>query len=165
MTPEREPILTDTKRIVLVLKDLLREADATRPYTTYADVKADLKARLRHLRLPSSPEMIASALDQLEAQRPVILRCDAQVVVEREPVPVVIGPAEAARLVQQIRARAGIATPIKTMVAVRELSPSEILEGRFREDRAKAHRVVQQQILETAERVAALEAAIETEPS
>lgn len=50
---------------------------------------------------------------------------------------------------------------VQTMTAVRQLSPEEIVERSWRADQRKAYLMVQQQILESAQRAAALEAAIE----
>jgi hypothetical protein len=60
------------RRIVVVLQDLLRTAKA--PYTTYADVKADLASTLAKLQLPYDSGQLAEALDQVErgGQQPIV---------------------------------------------------------------------------------------------
>jgi len=61
-TPQR--LDADILRVVLVLRDLLREATA--PYESYADLKEDLKMRCTTLHLPYDATMITAALDQVE---------------------------------------------------------------------------------------------------
>jgi DNA-binding transcriptional regulator GbsR (MarR family) len=48
------------------------------------------------------------------------------------------------------------------MTAVRQLSDAEVVERQWRADQRKAYLLIQQQILDTAQRVAALESAVET---
>jgi len=61
-TPQR--LDADILRVVLVLRDLLREA--TDPYESYADLKEDLKLRCAHYHLPYDATVITAALDQVE---------------------------------------------------------------------------------------------------
>jgi hypothetical protein len=75
------------RRIVVVLQDLLRTA--REPYTSYADVKADLSATLAKLHLPYDSGQLAEALDQVErgGQHPIVASTAARKTPEPPLVP------------------------------------------------------------------------------
>lgn len=122
-----------------------------------SDFVAAIKARCGRLRLPYREHQVDRAVDRLLLilknpfpDVPVIPR---QLLPSTEPS---FSHSEAVEILGEL----GIG-PIRTIGAVRQLSAAEILERQWRIDRAKAHRLVQQEILATIERTEALEATVE----
>jgi hypothetical protein len=148
--------LTHTRLIVRVLQDLVATAP---PFDTYADLADALKQRLADLKIYYDAALISEALDRLElggshrlvpvARTPRLTEPAAEPPISHE---------ETLAILKTLRVRS-----VATMPKVRELSDEEIGKRQWSADRLKAYRLVQQQILDTAQHVAALEEAVESE--
>jgi len=71
--PEKSHLTSRFRIIAVVLGELLRE----QAYTSYADLKEDLKCQCAQLRVPYDATLITAALDQVErGGRHIVLRQD-----------------------------------------------------------------------------------------
>jgi hypothetical protein len=143
------------QRVTKVLETLIQR----HTYETAADLVEDLKRECAGLHIPYDAGLIHAAIDLGEhgGRRPLVTSPSAA------PSPasrVVLEPPVSHREAVNILAALGV-RPVPTMTAVRQLSDDEIGQQQWRADQRKAYRMVQQQILETAQRAAALEAAVE----
>jgi hypothetical protein len=124
---------------------------------------AAVKTTCGRLRIPYGDHQVDQAVDRvLRALKKTVDFGDVAVVplIPRELLPPVersLSHSEAVEFLNTIVAQ----HRIRCMAAVRQLSDLEILQRRFLADQRLAYRLVQQEILETARRVAALEDAIE----
>jgi hypothetical protein len=134
---------------------VIRDVINTGPYASFADFAEEVKVRFARLKIRIDPhelgELLAIAVQDV--------RLEAFVEPTRYSVredPAHISEAEARALLAAFDVQPGL-----PMTAVRQLSDEEIIERHWRADQRKAYRMVQQQILETVQRVAALEDAVE----
>lgn len=151
-------IMKHRRLVVRVVQGLLqREA-----FEHYTDLKDAICREHRRLRIPLDRDDLVWALDQLEkgGELSVLARpAPPPVVVDPDDAPVT--PAQAHEALQRIRERLGLLPSPKRMPAVRQLDEHEVRALAFRRDQRRAFAQVQQQILDTAEHVAQLEAAID----
>lgn len=70
--PQQHRAVSCERQLVLVVQDVLRTA--REPFDSYADLKADVKAKLSRLHLPYDSGRLAEALDQVErgGRRPAV---------------------------------------------------------------------------------------------
>jgi hypothetical protein len=133
---------------------VIRDVINSGPFASLGDFIEAAKVRFSRLRIGVDPyalnEMLNVSLHDVPIDAP-----DHPVRVSVANDPAHISEAEARALLPNLR------NIVRTMPAVRQLSTEEITERHWRTDQRKAYRMVQQLILETAQRVAALEAAIE----
>lgn len=153
---------TPVKLIVRVLQDLLRTAQ----FDTYADLADELKWRCATLKVPYDGGLVSDAIARLEehGRKPLIpapvtpTRIESKRV-ERPAERSVINAAEATRIIERLK------VDIKSPRPVRELSGIEVVDRMRAQDRRKALRIVQEEILATIARVEALEAIVEKSES
>ncbi len=133
---------------------VLRDVINSGPFESFADFIETVKLRFHALRIKVDPyaldEMLGVSLREVAIDAP---NHPTRVSVEESPAH--ISEAEARAILADLNVRPGL-----TMTAVRQLSDEEIAERHWRADQRKAYQLVQQQILATAQRVAALESAI-----
>jgi len=136
---------------------LVRELLARESFETLADLTDALKTRCARLHLPCSPEEVTNAFRLVGSNHPLLAGFStpgAPVASNDAPV----SPDEARRILQRIRDRLGVPTPlVKPMPKVRQLTDDEIRARHFRQSQRRAFQLVQQEILDTAERVEQLE--------
>jgi hypothetical protein len=153
-----------------LLARLVRAVLARESFDTVADVTEALKVECARLKIGWTNDAIAEAYRIIESNRPLVGTPRRSPPVPPPHVHEDVRPVsrdEARNIVGRLRAamvRTGQAATadIQTMPAVRQLSNAEIVERQWQADQRKAYQVIQQQILDTAQRAAALEEAIET---
>jgi hypothetical protein len=93
--------------VVKVLQDVTRR----QRFTSYADLSEAAKCRCARLKVPYDQELVSQAIDQLErgGTRPLIAAAQAPPKVEAPPLGEVLGRADAARIISEVRARLGAA--------------------------------------------------------
>jgi hypothetical protein len=138
---------------VVLAYDTLRDAPES-----IGDWVAATKAACGRLRLRCEHHQIDQAVTRLLSTLKTTPFVDVPVIPPEllPPVEPSISHSEAVNILAGLGAR-----PVQTMTAVRQLSDEEIRHRQWRADQMKAYVMVQQQILEAAERADALEAAIE----
>jgi len=138
---------------------VIRDVINSGAFASFGDFIEAVKVRFATLRIRIDPhalgQMLGMSLREVAIDAP-----DHPTRVSVEDDPAHISEAEARAILADLEIDP---IPYPSMTSVRELSAYEILERHWRADQRKAYRLVQQQILETAQRVAALEAAIETD--
>lgn len=158
-------IVAPTKLIVRVLQDVV----ARQTFETYSDLKEVLKCRCACLRIHYDSGLISDAMQRLElgGKAPLIPTRLPRRHVEREPEPVILNRRAATRFLDELRARTGVTPALKAMPAVRRLSEDEIIRRwkrlrrrQFQADQTEAFNRVMQEIAETSDRAAALEAEV-----
>jgi hypothetical protein len=117
------------------------------------------KTRCARLHIPYGDRQVDQAVDRI--RRTIKDPSFMVPVVPPELLPP-SAPSVSHREAVEILGRVGLSqVPLPTMTAVRQLTDEEIRARLFRVDQRQAFRLVQQAILDTAQRVAALEAAVE----
>jgi len=138
---------------------VIRDVINSGAFESFGDFIEAVKVRFATLRIRIDPhalgDMLGMSLREVAIDAP-----DHPTRVAVADDPAHISEAEAHAVLVELDLLDLVPSP---MPAVRELSPEEILERHWRTDQRKAYRMVQQQILDTAQRVAALESAIETD--
>jgi hypothetical protein len=153
-----DPASSATRLIAKVIRDL----GALDTFESYADLKDAVRRRLARLRIRYQPADLDDAIALVDSNtqlvRPQPLDARAHVgdgdgaarELERPP-----DHAEACAILTRL----GIgAVPVLSVPAVRELSPREIRSRQYQRDRAKALRMVTDELLDAEQRCAALEA-------
>ena len=135
---------------------LIRDVINSGAFESFADFVEAVKVRFHTLRVPVDPyelnDMLGMSLREVELDAP-----DHTTRVSVADDPAHISEAEARKVLADLQVE-----PFPGMTAVRQLSNAEIVERHWRADQRKAYLLIQQQILDTAQRVAALEATVET---
>jgi hypothetical protein len=154
--PTRAPVL------VALLHELLRRET----FTTYADLVEALKTRAAQLHIPYDGAAIQDAVRQVEhVVGDLLVAAPAPVAPPVEDIQPLTRE-EAADFFRRLkvacaRQQAPVLRDVPTMQRVRPLTDDEQRQRRHRDDQLKAYRIVQQQILDSAQRAAELEAIVE----
>ncbi len=145
-------IETKSRLIARIVREILK----TESFDTLADLTEALKTRLGLLRIRWTNNEITDAYTLIETNTPLL-----------RPPPTTRRPAslhpEPVKPVRRDEAAAILASlgitvvPLKSMPEVRELTPDAIRRRQFMADRRKAYDLVEQEILDTAERCDRLE--------
>ena len=137
---------------------VIRDVINSGAFESFADFVEAVKVRFHAARIPVDPyalnDLLGVSLREVALDAP-----DHPTRVTVADDPAHISEADAHALLAELDLLDLVPPP---MPSVRELSAEEILERRWHADQRKAYRLIQQAILETAQRVAALEAAVET---
>lgn len=138
---------------------VIRDVINSGAFESFADFVEAVKVRFAALRIHVDPhalnDMLGMSLREVALDAP-----DHPTRVSVANDPAHISEAEARAILAGLEIDP---IPYPSMPGVRELSAAEILERRWRADQRKAYQLIQQQILDTAHRVAALEAVVEAE--
>lgn len=136
---------------------VIRDVINSGAFESFADFVEAVKVRFHVLRIGVDPhalnDMLGMSLRDVALDAP-----DHPTRVSVADDPAHISEAEAHAILADLDLLGLVPT---AMPAVRELAAKEILERQWRADQRRAYRLIQQQILDTAQRVAALEAAVE----
>jgi hypothetical protein len=144
-----------------LLAKLVRELLHGEHFESLADLVEALKIRCARLRISWTNDGISEALSLIGSNTRLVAGLPATTVADCVVDPP-LSHEEAVKFLQILNARWGVvASVFKAMTPVRQLPDEEVGDRQFRTDQRKAYRLVQQQILETARKVADLEAAVE----
>jgi hypothetical protein len=141
-----------------LLARLVRVLLARETFDTLASLTDALKRDCARLRIRASNDDITDAIRLIASNRAIVGPLDLDPRPGPEDVPPVTR-AEAAAIVHRLLGN----RQIRTMDALVQLPAAHMARRQWRADKLKAYRLVHAQILETAHRAAALEAAIEPE--
>jgi hypothetical protein len=145
---------TKSRLIARIVREILK----TESFDTMADLTEALKTRLALLRIRWTNDEISDAYALIDTNTPLLRPPPAVTPVRADADPLPIGASEATAILAAIRTRLGLTVSVKAMPRVRELTPVEIQRRQFHADRLKAYQLVEQEILETAQRCDRLEA-------
>lgn len=145
-----------------LLAKLVRELITRDRFESWADLTDALKCRCARLRIRPTPDDISEAFRLVESNTALVGHLPAPVVAARVP-DVTFSRGEAVMLLRDVNKRLGTnVRPFDAIQKLHHLSDDELRRHQFRDDQWKAYRLVQQQILESARKAAALES--ENEP-
>jgi hypothetical protein len=147
----------DAERLRRLHWRVIRDVINSGPFESLGDFVEAVKVRFHTLRIAIDPYALNEMLGMALREVPLDVQ-GHPVRVSVADHPAHISEAEA----REILERLGVLRLLRPMTAVRQLSDDEIDQRQWRADQRKAYRMVQQQILETAQHVAVLEAAVET---
>jgi hypothetical protein len=132
---------------------IVREILRTESFDCLADLVEALKTRLGIMKIQVSNDDMSEAFALIETNTPLLRPPPRKVVRRVDPPPEPIGPEEAAAILTRL----GIAVSVKAMPRVRELTPDAIRRRQFEADRRTAYQLVEQEMLDTAQRCDRLE--------
>lgn len=148
------------RMVAKVLRDVLSESR----FENFDDLVTALRRRLNRLRIPYQQHELDDALMLVGTNRPLIFPAPVQTTAsadqEGDRFEVSVSRDQARQMFAELRARFGpvAAKPMPEPALDTDLSPAQ---RSWKSDKVRALRLVQQAILESAQHVAEMEAAIE----
>lgn len=145
-----------------ILAKLVRELLRRETFACLADLTEALKRRCGPLRIRWTNDDITDAF-RLVGSNAALCELPPAIVThyaEEPDGPPPLSQEETLAFLIELKARLGLAPVVKTMPAVRPLSSQELLARQFRIDQQRAMAIVEQEMVESLRRCAALEQAI-----